>query len=186
MEKLQLSLAEITEISREHDLGDMCYLELESGYSNTLVGPQSRCLFLVHGKNVGSSSLYILASKNSTNYLCDLHLHQSKKIESKVLSIDHTGETKETIVKKIELKRMPYILLRARCKEIVGDSLGSYDPTNVSMFIQNHKESRLVNKNCSSISVDDLDIGSKVLVYTGLHGGRHFGMEVEGVGLIER
>jgi len=195
MEKLQLSLAEITEISRDRLPSDMCQLELESGYSNTLAGAFSRCLFLVHGKNVGSISHYILASENSTNYLTDLHFDQLENMENKILSISNilktkkviVGEIKEVMVKEINLKRMPYILLKGRCKEIPDDPYYEYDTSDVRLLIQDSEESRLVNENGRPVSVDDLNIGSKVLVYIGLYGyGRHFGMEVEGAGLIEK
>lgn len=184
MKKLQLSLAEITEISRERGPADVCYLKLKSGYLNTLVGPFSRCLFLVHGENIGPIAQYILASENSTKYLSDLYLSDS--IRRKVLSIDHTGECKEAIVKKIKVKRMPYILLEAKCKEIDSDPCNSYKPSDVNMFIQDSEGSRLVNENGRPVSVNELDKGSKVLVYIGLHGyGRHFGMGVEDIRLIE-
>jgi len=180
MKKLKLSLAEITEIRKS--VGDACYLELESGYPYALVGPVSRCLFLVCGENVGPISQYILSSENSTNYLSEL------REGSKILSVSCTGETKDAVVKKSKVERTSCILLKARCEDVFDDkSMPYYRPSEVSVFIQDSEESRLVNGDCRHASVRDLSRGSKVLVYTGLHGyGRHFGTGVENIELIEQ
>jgi 3-dehydroquinate synthase II len=159
---------------------DTCDLMVEG--EGILVGCQSAGLFLVEAEvhenpyvqprpfrvNAGSSSLYTLASPQSTRYLSEL------KAGDEVLVISREGKVRQTNVGRAKIEFRPLILVEAE----VG-------ATKIKTILQNAETIRLVTVSGSK-PVTELKAGDEVLAHMTAKGGRHFGVSVADETVIER
>jgi len=146
-----------------------------------LVGCQSSALFLVEAEveenpyissrpfrvNAGPVSLYILSSKDKTNYLSELEAGHP------VLIVNREGGMRPSCVGRIKIERRPLMLVEAKW-------LGR----KISTILQNAETIRLVTRD-GSRSITELEPGNKVLVRVE-QGGRHFGTLVAEESIVER
>jgi 3-dehydroquinate synthase II len=147
-----------------------------------LVGCQSAGLFLVEAEvhenpyvqprpfrvNAGSSSLYTLASLQSTQYLSEL------KAGDEVLIVNRDGKVRQTNVGRAKIEFRPLILVEA---EVEGKK--------IKVILQNAETIRLVTGEGSK-PVTELKAGDEVLAHMTAKGGRHFGVSVADETVIER
>jgi 3-dehydroquinate synthase II len=147
-----------------------------------LVGCQSAGLFLVEAEvhenpyvqprpfrvNAGSSSLYTLASLQSTRYLSEL------KAGDEVLIVNREGNVRQTNVGRAKIEFRPLILVEAEVES-----------KKIKTILQNAETIRLVTVEGSK-PVTELKAGDEILAYMATKGGRHFGVSVADEMVIER
>lgn len=140
-----------------------------------LIGSYSKGLFLVHSEsmeseyvasrpfrvNAGPVHAYIMTPGNKTKYLSEI------ETGDEVLTVDKDGNTKTVIVGRVKIEKRPLMLLEAE-----------YDDVTLRTLLQNAETIRLVKEDGTPISVAELKVGDKVMVYLD-PGARHFGMAIE-------
>ena len=140
-----------------------------------LIGSYSKGLFLIHSEsleseyvasrpfrvNAGPVHAYIMTPGNKTRYLSEI------ETGDEVLTVDNNGNTKTTVVGRVKIEKRPLMLVEAE-----------YDGFTIKTLLQNAETIRLVQDNGNPLSVAELKIGDKVMVYLD-KGARHFGMAIE-------
>ena len=140
-----------------------------------LVGSYSKGLFLVHSEsleseyvasrpfrvNAGPVHAYVMTPGNKTRYLSEI------ETGDEVLTVDKEGNTKSTVVGRVKIEKRPLILVEAEYGGVVLRTL-----------LQNAETIRLVGEDEQPISVADLKVGDKVMVYLD-KSARHFGMAID-------
>ena len=140
-----------------------------------LVGSYSKGLFLVHSEsleseyvasrpfrvNAGPVHAYVMTPGNKTRYLSEI------ETGDEVLTVDKNGNTKTTVVGRVKIEKRPLMLVEAE-----------YDGVTIRTLLQNAETIRLVQDNGNPLSVAELKIGDKVMVYLD-KSARHFGMAIE-------
>jgi 3-dehydroquinate synthase II len=140
-----------------------------------LIGSYSKGLFLVHSEsleseyvasrpfrvNAGPVHAYVMTPGNKTRYLSEI------ETGDEVLTVDKEGNTKTTVVGRVKIERRPLMLIEAE-----------YEGFTIRTLLQNAETIRLVENNGNPISVAELKVGDKVMVYLD-KSARHFGMAIE-------
>ena len=140
-----------------------------------LIGSYSKGLFLVHSEsleseyvasrpfrvNAGPVHAYIMTPGNKTHYLSEI------ETGDEVLTVDKKGNTKTTVVGRVKIEKRPLMLVEAE-----------YKGFTIRTLLQNAETIRLVQEDGNPISVAELKVGDKVLVYLE-ESARHFGMAIE-------
>lgn len=140
-----------------------------------LVGSYAKGLFLVHSEsleseyvasrpfrvNAGPVHAYVMTPGNKTRYLSEI------ETGDEVLTVDKEGNTKSTVVGRVKIEKRPLILVEAEYGGVVLRTL-----------LQNAETIRLVGEDEQPISVADLKVGDKVMVYLD-KSARHFGMAID-------
>lgn len=140
-----------------------------------LIGSYSKGLFLVHSEsleseyvasrpfrvNAGPVHAYVMTPNNKTKYLSEI------ETGDELLTVDEEGNTKTTVVGRVKIEKRPLMLIEAE-----------YEGIKLKTLLQNAETIRLVGEDGTPISVADLKIGDKVMVYID-KAARHFGMSIE-------
>jgi len=140
-----------------------------------LVGSYSKGLFLVHSEsleseyvasrpfrvNAGPVHAYVMTPQNKTRYLSEI------ETGDEVLTVDSKGNTKTTVVGRVKIEKRPLMLVEA-----------DYEGVSVRTLLQNAETIRLINQDGEPVSVADLKVGDRVMVYLD-KSARHFGMAIE-------
>ncbi len=140
-----------------------------------LIGSYSKGLFLVHSEsleseyvasrpfrvNAGPVHAYVMTPGNKTRYLSEI------ETGDEVLTVDKNGNTKTTVVGRVKIEKRPLMLVEAE-----------YEGFTIKTLLQNAETIRLVQDNGNPLSVAELKIGDKVMVYLD-KSARHFGMAIE-------
>jgi len=140
-----------------------------------LIGSYSKGLFLVHSEsleseyvasrpfrvNAGPVHAYVMTPGNKTKYLSEI------ETGDEILTVDKEGNTRPSIVGRVKIEKRPLMLIEAE-----------YDGIKLRTLLQNAETIRLVAEDGTAISVADLKLGDKVLVYLE-KSARHFGMAIE-------
>ncbi|MGF7118445.1 3-dehydroquinate synthase II [Methanobacterium oryzae] len=140
-----------------------------------LIGSYSKGLFLVHSEsleseyvasrpfrvNAGPVHAYVMTPNNKTKYLSEI------ETGDEILTVDKEGNTKTTVVGRVKIEKRPLMLIEA-----------GYENVKIKTLLQNAETIRLVGEDGNPISVADLKVGDKVMIYLD-KGARHFGMSIE-------
>ena len=140
-----------------------------------LIGSYSQGLFLVHSEsleseyvasrpfrvNAGPVHAYIMTPGNKTRYLSEI------ETGDEVLTVDKEGNTKTTVVGRVKIEKRPLMLVEAE-----------YEDFTIRTLLQNAETIRLVEEDGTPISVAELKVGDKVMVFLD-KSARHFGMAIE-------
>ncbi len=140
-----------------------------------LIGSYSKGLFLVHSEsleseyvesrpfrvNAGPVHAYVMTPNNKTKYLSEI------ETGDEVLVVDSEGNTKTAIVGRVKIEKRPLMLVEAE-----------YEGIALRTLLQNAETIRLVGEDGTPISVADLKVGDKVMVYLE-KSARHFGVAIE-------
>jgi 3-dehydroquinate synthase II len=140
-----------------------------------LVGSYSKGLFLVHSEsleseyvasrpfrvNAGPVHAYVMTPGNKTRYLSEI------ETGDEVLAVDSEGNTKTTVVGRVKIEKRPLMLVEAE-----------YEGVSVRTLLQNAETIRLINHDGEPVSVAQLKVGDRVMVYLD-KSARHFGMAIE-------
>lgn len=140
-----------------------------------LIGSYSKGLFLVHSEsmeseyvasrpfrvNAGPVHAYIMTPGNKTKYLSEI------ETGDEVLTVGKDGNSKSVIVGRVKIEKRPLMLVEAE-----------YDGLSLRTLLQNAETIRLVKENGKPVSVADLKVGDKVMVYLDPD-ARHFGMAIQ-------
>lgn len=140
-----------------------------------LVGSYSQGLFLVHSEsmeseyvasrpfrvNAGPVHAYIMTPGNKTKYLSEL------ETGDEVLTVDQKGNSKVAIVGRVKIEKRPLMLVEAESDGVILRTL-----------LQNAETIRLVAEDGTPLSVAELKVGDKVMIYLDPK-ARHFGMAIE-------
>jgi 3-dehydroquinate synthase II len=98
---------------------------------------------------------------NKTKYLSEL------ETGDEVLTVDQEGNTKVAIVGRVKIEKRPLMLVEAEFKGVVLRTL-----------LQNAETIRLVTEDGKPVSVAELKVGDKIMIYLDPN-ARHFGMAIE-------
>jgi len=140
-----------------------------------LIGSYSKGLFLVHSEsleseyvasrpfrvNAGPVHAYVMTPNNKTKYLSEI------ETGDELLTVDKEGNTKTTVVGRVKIEKRPLMLIEAE-----------YEGVKIKTLLQNAETIRLVGEDGAPISVADIKIGDKVMIYLD-KAARHFGMSIE-------
>ncbi len=140
-----------------------------------LIGSYSKGLFLVHSEsleseyvasrpfrvNAGPVHAYIMAPHNKTKYLSEI------ETGDELLTVDERGNTKTTVVGRVKIEKRPLMLIEAE-----------FNGVKLKTLLQNAETIRLVKEDGTPISVSELKVGDKVMIYLD-KSARHFGMSIE-------
>lgn len=140
-----------------------------------LIGSYSKGLFLVHSEsleseyvasrpfrvNAGPVHAYVMTPNNKTRYLSEI------ETGDELLTVDKEGNAKTTVVGRVKIERRPLILIEAE-----------YEGVKLKTLLQNAETIRLVGEQGNPVSIADIKVGDKVMVYLD-KGARHFGMSIE-------
>jgi len=140
-----------------------------------LIGSYSKGLFLVHSEsleseyvasrpfrvNAGPVHAYVMTPGNKTKYLSEI------ETGDEILTVDKEGNTRPSIVGRVKIEKRPLMLIEAE-----------YEGIKLKTLLQNAETIRLVAEDGSPVSVAELEIGDKVMVYLE-KSARHFGMAIE-------
>ncbi len=140
-----------------------------------LIGSYSKGLFLVHSEsleseyvasrpfrvNAGPVHAYVMTPGNKTRYLSEI------ETGDEVLTVDKEGNTKTTVVGRVKIEKRPLMLIEAE-----------YEGVKIRTLLQNAETIRLVEEDGNPISVAELKLGDRVMVYLDKN-ARHFGMAIE-------
>jgi 3-dehydroquinate synthase II len=140
-----------------------------------LIGSYSKGLFLVHSEsleseyvasrpfrvNAGPVHAYVMTPGNKTRYLSEI------ETGDEVLTVDREGNTKTTVVGRVKIEKRPLMLIEAE-----------YEGFTIKTLLQNAETIRLVNDDGDPVSVAELNVGDRVMVYLDTS-ARHFGMAIE-------
>ena len=177
MENLSLKVGNISKIKKV-GMGDRVCVDtaslLEMG-EGMLLGSQANGLFLIHSEtlesdyvasrpfrvNAGAVHSYILSPDGKTRYLSEV------SAGDEVMAINANGKTRSVIVGRVKIEKRPLLLVEAECNGRLYKTL-----------LQNAETINLVSKDGKPISMSQLKVGDKILIYENII-GLHFGMEVE-------
>ncbi|MBU4318063.1 MAG: 3-dehydroquinate synthase II [Proteobacteria bacterium] len=176
-DKTPLSVAEIIAVT-PIGMGDRVCVDTCTNMlpgQGMLVGNSSSALFLVHAEsisnpyvaprpfrvNAGAVHAYTRVPEGKTRYLSEL------SAGSKVLIVDHQGNTQVGAVGRLKIEKRPMMLVTA-----------SVNGKEISTILQNAETIRLTDPEGRAKSVVELQPGDKVLVALE-DAGRHFGMKIE-------
>ncbi len=140
-----------------------------------LIGSYSKGLFLVHSEsleseyvasrpfrvNAGPVHAYIMTPGNKTRYLSEI------ETGDEVLTVNKNGNTRTSVVGRVKIEKRPLMLVEAE-----------YEGYTIRTLLQNAETIRLVTENGNPLSVAELKIGDKIMVYLD-KSARHFGMAIE-------
>jgi 3-dehydroquinate synthase II len=98
---------------------------------------------------------------NKTKYLSEL------ETGDEVLTVDQEGNTRTAIVGRVKIEKRPLMLVEA-----------DYEGVVLRTLLQNAETIRLVGEDGNPISVANLKVGDKIMVYLDPN-ARHFGMAIE-------
>ncbi len=140
-----------------------------------LIGSYSKGLFLVHSEsleseyvasrpfrvNAGPVHAYIMTPGNKTRYLSEIEAGDEVSI------IDKEGNSKNVVVGRVKIEKRPLMLVEAEYNGIILRTL-----------LQNAETIRLVKEDGTPISVSELKVGDKIMIYLDPN-ARHFGMAIE-------
>jgi 3-dehydroquinate synthase II len=140
-----------------------------------LIGSYSKGLFLVHSEsleseyvasrpfrvNAGPVHAYIMTPGNKTRYLSEI------ETGDEVLAVDKDGNTKTSVVGRVKIEKRPLMLVEAE-----------YEGFTIKTLLQNAETIRLVQEDGNPISVAELKVGDRVMVYLD-KSARHFGMAID-------
>ncbi|MEG3224282.1 MAG: 3-dehydroquinate synthase [Methanobacteriales archaeon Met13] len=140
-----------------------------------LVGSYSQGLFLVHSEsleseyvasrpfrvNAGPVHAYVMTPGNHTKYLSEI------QTGDEILAVNQEGNSRNVIVGRVKIEKRPLMLVEAK-----------YDGVILRTLLQNAETIRLVGEDGKPISVADLKIGDKIMVFLD-ESARHFGMAIE-------
>ncbi|HMK54472.1 MAG TPA: 3-dehydroquinate synthase II [Methanobacteriaceae archaeon] len=140
-----------------------------------LVGSYSHGLFLVHSEsleseyvasrpfrvNAGPVHAYVMTPGNRTKYLSEI------QTGDEILAVDQKGNSRNVIVGRVKIEKRPLMLVEAE-----------YDGVVLRTLLQNAETIRLVGEDGKPISVADLEVGNKIMVFLD-ESARHFGMAIE-------
>ncbi|MEN4030212.1 MAG: 3-dehydroquinate synthase II [Methanobacterium sp.] len=140
-----------------------------------LIGSYSRGLFLVHSEsleseyvasrpfrvNAGPVHAYVMTPDNKTRYLSEI------ETGDELLTVDKEGNAKTTVVGRIKIEKRPLMLIEAE-----------YEGVKLKTLLQNAETIRLLGEQGDPISIADIKVGDKVMIYLD-KGARHFGMSIE-------
>jgi 3-dehydroquinate synthase II len=140
-----------------------------------LIGSYSQGLFLVHSEsleseyvasrpfrvNAGPVHAYIMTPGNKTKYLSEI------ETGDEVLTVDKEGQSKNVVVGRVKIEKRPLMLVEAE-----------YEGITLRTLLQNAETIRLVKEDGTPISVAELKVGDKIMVYLDPN-ARHFGMAIE-------
>lgn len=176
-ESYQLKTATITRIepvgSGDRVCVDTC--SMMGVGEGMLIGSYSKGLFLVHSEsteseyvasrpfrvNAGPVHAYIMTPGNKTKYLSEI------ETGDEVLTVDKEGNSKNVIVGRVKIEKRPLMLVEAE-----------YDDVTLRTLLQNAETIKLVKDDGKPISVAELKVGDKIMVYLDPN-ARHFGMAIE-------
>ncbi|MGV8144735.1 MAG: 3-dehydroquinate synthase II [Methanothermobacter sp.] len=176
-ESYQLKTATITRIepvgSGDRVCVDTC--SMMGVGEGMLIGSYSKGLFLVHSEsteseyvasrpfrvNAGPVHAYIMTPGNKTKYLSEI------ETGDEVLTVDKEGNSKNVIVGRVKIEKRPLMLVEAE-----------YDDVTLRTLLQNAETTKLVKDDGKPISVAELKVGDKIMVYLDPN-ARHFGMAIE-------
>jgi 3-dehydroquinate synthase II len=176
-DKTPLSVAEIIAVT-PIGMGDRVCVDTCTNMlpgQGMLVGNSSSALFLVHAEsisnpyvaprpfrvNAGAVHAYTRVPEGKTRYLSEL------SAGSKVLIVDHQGNTQVGAVGRLKIEKRPMMLVTA-----------SVNGKEISTILQNAETIRLTDPDGQAKSVVELKPGDKVLVALE-DAGRHFGMKID-------
>jgi 3-dehydroquinate synthase II len=176
-DKTPLSVAEIIAVT-PIGMGDRVCVDTCTNMlpgQGLLVGNSSSALFLVHAEsisnpyvaprpfrvNAGAVHAYTRVPEGKTRYLSEL------TSGSKVLIVDHLGNTQTAAVGRLKIEKRPMMLVTA-----------SVNGKEISTILQNAETIRLTDPDGKARSVVELKAGDKVMVAIE-EAGRHFGMKIE-------
>ena len=140
-----------------------------------LIGSYSKGLFLVHSEsleseyvasrpfrvNAGPVHAYVMTPGNKTKYLSEI------ETGDEILTVDKEGNTRPSIVGRVKIEKRPLMLIEAE-----------YEGVKLKTLLQNAETIRLVGEDGTPISVAELVVGDKIMVYLE-KSARHFGMAIE-------
>ena len=140
-----------------------------------LIGSYSKGLFLVHSEsleseyvasrpfrvNAGPVHAYVMTPGNKTRYLSEI------EAGDEVLIVDKEGNSKNVVVGRVKIEKRPLMLVEAEYNGIILRTL-----------LQNAETIRLVKEDGTPISVSELKVGDKIMIYLDPN-ARHFGMAIE-------
>ncbi|MGC9516310.1 MAG: 3-dehydroquinate synthase II [Methanomicrobiales archaeon] len=140
-----------------------------------LIGSYSKGLFLVHSEsleseyvasrpfrvNAGPVHAYVMGPGNKTKYLSEI------ETGDEILTVDKDGNTRPAIVGRVKIEKRPLMLIEAE-----------YEGVKLKTLLQNAETIRLVGEDGTPISVAELEVGDKIMVYLE-KSARHFGMAIE-------
>lgn len=140
-----------------------------------LIGSYSKGLFLVHSEsteseyvasrpfrvNAGPVHAYIMTPNNKTKYLSEI------ETGDEVLTVDKEGKSKTAIVGRVKIEKRPLMLVEAE-----------YDDVTLKTLLQNAETIKLVKEDGTPISVAEIKVGDKIMIYLDPD-ARHFGMAIE-------
>ncbi|MGO9386774.1 MAG: 3-dehydroquinate synthase II [Methanobacterium sp.] len=140
-----------------------------------LIGSYSKGLFLVHSEsleseyvasrpfrvNAGPVHAYVMTPGNKTRYLSEI------EAGDEVLTVDKEGNSKTVVVGRVKIEKRPLMLVEAEYNGIILRTL-----------LQNAETIRLVKEDGTPISVSELKVGDKIMIYLDPN-ARHFGMAIE-------
>ena len=176
-ENYQLKAATVTRVepvgSGDRVCVDTC--SMMSIGEGMLIGSYSKGLFLVHSEsteseyvasrpfrvNAGPVHAYIMTPGNKTKYLSEI------ETGDEVLAVDKKGNSKNVIVGRVKIEKRPLMLVEAE-----------YDDITLRTLLQNAETIKLVKEDGTPISVAELKVGDKIMVYLDPN-ARHFGMAIE-------
>jgi len=176
-ESYDLKPATVTDI-RPVGLGDRVCIDTCSMMKvgeGMLIGSYSKGLFLVHSEsleseyvasrpfrvNAGPVHAYVMTPNNKTKYLSEI------ETGDELLTVDKEGNTYKTVVGRVKIEKRPLMLIEAE-----------YEGVKLKTLLQNAETIRLVGEEGNPVSVADIKVGDKVMVYLD-KGARHFGMSIE-------
>ena len=176
-EKTALQVAEIISVEPV-GMGDRVCVDTCTNMmpgQGMLVGNSSSALFLVHAEsisnpyvaprpfrvNAGAVHAYTRVPEGKTRYLSEL------SAGSRVLVVDHQGNTQVAVVGRLKIEKRPMMLVRAMA-----------DGKEISTILQNAETIRLTDPEGNARSVVELKPGDRVMVAIE-KSGRHFGMKID-------
>jgi 3-dehydroquinate synthase II len=98
---------------------------------------------------------------NKTRYLSEI------EAGDEVLIVDKEGNSKNVVVGRVKIEKRPLMLVEAEYNGIILRTL-----------LQNAETIRLVKEDGTPISVSELKVGDKIMIYLDPN-ARHFGMAIE-------
>ncbi len=111
--------------------------------------------------NAGPVHAYVMTPGNKTRYLSEI------EAGDEVLTVDKEGNSKTVVVGRVKIEKRPLMLVEAEYNGIILRTL-----------LQNAETIRLVKEDGTPISVSELKVGDKIMIYLDPN-ARHFGMAIE-------
>ena len=176
-ENYQLKAATVTKLEQVGSGDRVCVdtCSMMNVGEGMLIGSYSNGLFLVHSEsteseyvasrpfrvNAGPVHAYIMTPNNKTKYLSEI------ETGDEVLTVDKEGKSKTAIVGRVKIEKRPLMLVEAE-----------YDDVTLKTLLQNAETIKLVKEDGTPISVAEIKVGDKIMIYLDPD-ARHFGMAIE-------